>query len=146
MTTRPLAAPSAVYGLEVIPAIGSAGKRQRSNAWTLWGFIIMFIGVAIGVIGKKALHNEIITVVGILVSLVGMFLSVYPALAPSSRPKRNFIRAPQPEVLTPSPLTNSLLPESSIEYVPSATERTTELLENPAATKPRQSEDGETHG
>ena len=45
----------------------------------------MFIGVAIGVIGKKLVHDDIVTVVGILLALAGMFMTAYPYLAPSRR-------------------------------------------------------------
>ncbi|MFN2493146.1 MAG: hypothetical protein ABR501_09725 [Pyrinomonadaceae bacterium] len=34
----------------------------------------MFVGAAIGVIGKKLMHDYIVTIVGILLSLAGMFL------------------------------------------------------------------------
>jgi hypothetical protein len=105
---------------------------------------MMFIGVAIGVIGKMLMHEEIVTVVGVLVSLVGMFLTVYPYLSPSPRRKHDSIRSSQPEVLTRSQPTRSLPLESNVEYVPSITERTTELLKNSAATRPGQKEDGES--
>ena len=67
------------------PAIIFKGEKQRANRWVLWGVIIMFIGV----IGKKLIHEEIVTVVGILTSLAGMFLTVYPYLSPSPRQKKD---------------------------------------------------------
>lgn len=142
MTTRPLAAPATVPDPDEASAIGVTRGAQRGNRLTLWAFVILFIGVAIGVIGKMVMHDEIVTVVGVLVSLVGMFLTVYPYLSPSPRPKRDLIPSSQPEVLKQSPPTRYLPPESTIEYVPSITERTTGLLENSAAKTSRQNEDG----
>jgi hypothetical protein len=144
MTTRPLAAPATVSDLEGTSAIGFKSEGQRGNRLTLWGFIIMFIGVAIGVTGKMLMHAEMVTVVGVLVSLVGMFLTAYPYLSPSPRQKHDSIPSSQPEVLTRSRLTKNLPQESGIEYVPSITERTTELLKNSTATRPGHKEDGES--
>ena len=143
MTTRPLAAPATVSDLERTSAIGFKGERQRGNRLMLWGFVIMFIGAAIGVIGKMLMHEEMVTVVGVLVSLVGMFLTVYPYLSPSPRQKHDSIPSSQPEVLTQSQPTRYLPPENNIEYVPSISERTTDLLEHSAATRPGQKEGGE---
>ena len=144
MNTRPLAKYATVSDLERTPAITSKGEQQRTNRLTPWGFIIMFIGVAIGIIGKMLMHQEMVTVVGVLVSLVGMFLTVYPYLSPSPRQKGDSIPASQPEVLTRSQPTRYLPPESSIEYVPSITERTTDLLETAATARPKQREGGDS--
>jgi hypothetical protein len=145
MITQPLAEHAALSDLERTPAIILKDETQRTNSLMLWGFIIMFIGAAIGVIGKMLMHEEMVTVVGVLVSLAGMFLTVYPSL--SSSPRRKYdptIASAQPEALTQSHPTKYLSPESNIEFVSSITERTTDLLKNPAATRPRQKEDEES--
>ena len=105
----------------------------------LWGFILMFVGVAIGVVGKKLMHEELVTVVGILVSLLGMFLTVYPYLAPA-RPRKSQsnqlgAQAPSPAVVAAPP--KDLPYERPAEYLPSITEGTTNLLPEPAATGTR---------
>jgi hypothetical protein len=142
--TQPLAEHDTVSDLERTPAITSKGEQQRTNSLPLWGFIIMFIGVAIGVIGKKLMHEEIVTVVGVLVSLVGMFLTVYPYLSPSPRQKLDSSPSASPKILTPSQPAKYLPQESNIEYVASITERTTDLLKNSTATRSRQKEDAES--
>jgi hypothetical protein len=144
MTTRPLAAPATVSDLEGTSAIGFDGEGQRRNRLALWGFIIMFVGVAISVIGKMLMHEETVTVVGVLVSLVGMFLTVYPYLSPSPRRKHDSTASSQPEVLTRSDPIRYLPPERSIEYVPSISERTTDLLTNSSATRPEQKDERES--
>jgi len=143
IVTQPLVKQATVSHLERTPAIISKGETQPTNRLTLWGFMIMFVGVAIGVIGKMLMHEEIVTVVGVLVSLVGMFLTVYPYLSPSPRRKYDSIPSSHPEVTQSQP-TKYLSPESNIEYVLSITERTTDLLKNSAATRPGQTEDEES--
>lgn len=144
MTTRPLVAPSTEP--EVTPAKDLRAGGQRGSAWTLWAFALMFLGVAIGVIGKMAMHNEMVTLVGVLVSVAGMFLTVYPYVLPAPRGKRDRNPSSAHKVLASTHPAKSLPPERSIEYVPSITERTTELLENPTATRPVQNEDHELQG
>ena len=118
------------------PANILADEKQRASGLMLWGFIIMFIGVAVGIIGKKLMHEDIVTVVGALVSITGMFLTVYPYLSPSSRRKVDSSPSSQPEILSQPQAGKYLPPESNIEYVPSITERTTNLLEKSAVPTP----------
>jgi len=109
---------------------------QRSNSFVLWGFVTLLIGAAIGVVGKKLLHQDIVTVVGVLISLVGMFLTVYPFLSPA-RPRKNASRSPStPEGLTSSTPSKHLA-GASTEYIPSITERTTDLLQGSPETRSR---------
>lgn len=88
-----------------------------------WGFVMMLIGVAIGVVGKKLLDEDIITVVGVLISLAGMFLVCYPYL-PHQQKSDESVPSSQPQVLSPQP-TEYLPAGNSNDYVPSITERTT---------------------
>jgi len=142
MTTQRLVTPATISDPDPGLATGFVVGKQRAQALALWGFIIMFIGAAIGVIGKKLVHDDIVTVVGILLSLAGMFITVYPYLAPARR-QRDSPPSP-PEVLTQSTATKYLSPEGNIEYVSSVTERTTDLLETPAATTSRAKEDDQS--
>jgi hypothetical protein len=142
MTTQPLAEPPTVSYPESTSATGSKSEKHGTNGFVLWGFIIMLIGAAIGIIGKKLVHDDIVTVVGVLISLAGMFLTVYPYLAPSPRKKNDSGSSLQPEVLKQSQPGKYLPQERNVEYLPSITERTTDLLKNSAATGVRQKEDG----
>ena len=103
--------------------------------------LTMFIGVAIGIIGKKLMHDEIVTVVGALISLAGFFLTAYPYLLPSRRLRSDSGASSQPEVPTESQPATYLPQGTSIEYVESITERTTDLLKHSTATT-RPKEDG----
>ena len=138
MITQPLAEYATVSDLERTPAITFKGEQQRTNRSTPWGFIIMFIGVVIGITGKMLMHQEMVTVIGVLVSIVGMFLTAYPYLSPSPRQKHDSIPSSQPEVLTQSQPTKYLPQESNIAYVPSITERTTDLLKDSAPTRTKE--------
>jgi len=139
MTTQRLAKPQPVTDLG--RTIGAKGADERANHFVLWGFIAMLIGVAIGVVGKKLLYEDIVTVVGVLISLAGMFLVSYPYLIPSRRKEDDSSFSSQPEVLTSSQQTEYLPDASSTEYVPSITERTTNLLKNSATKRPEETED-----
>jgi len=144
MVTRPLPEYAAVSDLERTPVITSKGEQQRTNRLTPSGFILMFIGVAIGVIGKMLLHQEMVTVIGVLVSLVGMFLTAYPYLSPRPRQKHDSIPSSQPETLTNPQPVRYLPHESNTGYVPSVTERTTSLLNDSAPTRTTKEELGES--
>ena len=135
MTTQQLVSPAHVSDLSA-SATGSKGRKPQRMNLVLWGFVMMLIGVAIGVVGKKLLEEDIITVVGVLISLVGMFLVCFPYLSPHQQKSDESVLSSQPQVLnTPRPA--EYLPDrNSVDYVPSITERTTNLLENsPAARK-----------
>ena len=139
METQRLAKPQVGTDPGRPSTIGSKEEDQRANQFVLWGFILMFIGVAIGVVGKKLLYQDIVTVVGVLISLGGMFGTVYPYLAPTRRKvDSNF--PSQPEILTPPKTTEYLPDASSIEYVPSITDRTTKLLKNSATKRPEETD------
>ena len=139
MTTQPLADLSATTSQAELTA--RTPPNERTNKLMLRGFLLMFAGAAIGVVGKKLLHADIVTVVGILMSLAGMFLTVYPYLVPA-RAKQNTSPSPQPNELPAFPR-ESLPQERNVDYVPSITERTTNLLENPPAARPIQKQSGE---
>jgi len=146
MITQPLAELAVIPNRERTPAIVFKDERQPANNFAGWGFIIMFIGVAIGVIGKMLMHEEIVTVIGVLLTLVGMFLTVYPYLLPSRSRKNEFSSSSQPEVQTKSEPTNYLTQGSVIEYVPSITERTTGLLKNSGRLVHKEKSATDTHG
>ena len=64
MITQPLAEYAAVSDLERMPANIVKDEKPPANRLMLWGFIIMFIGAAIGITGKKLMHEEIVTFAG----------------------------------------------------------------------------------
>ena len=137
MTTQPLAEPATISDLERMSSVTPGGDGQRRNSFVLWGLVLMFIGVAIGVVGKKLVHEDIITVVGVLISLLGMFLTTYQYLKPVNRQGNVFPPSSQPKVLN-SPTAKGLPQASNVDYVPSITERTTDLLESSVAAGPAQ--------
>jgi predicted lipid-binding transport protein (Tim44 family) len=133
MTTQRLVDHPAVLDARSAPAITGSEKQFRPNGLLLLGFIVMFIGVAFGVIGKMLIHQDAVTVVGVLASLAGMFMVAYSSLFPSQPQKYNSNRSPKP-VLTEVETPKSLSSQSNTDYAPSITERTTDLLEIPVGT------------
>jgi len=134
--TTPFVEQATLFEPEKPPANILKDEKQRASGLMHWGFMIMFIGVAVGIIGKKLMHEDIVTAVGALVSIMGMFLAVYPSLSPSSRRKVDSSPSSQPDILSQPQAGKYLPPESNIEYVPSITERTTNLLEKSAVPTP----------
>lgn len=110
-------------------ATGSSNTSRRIMPWMRWGVIITFVGIILGIVGKKFVHDDIISGVGALIAIAGIFLIAFgslPTLAPRSGKSRQSkpVKAPaQAKPTMPMPL--ELLPES----VSSVTENTTELLE-----------------
>jgi hypothetical protein len=99
-----------------------------------WGFIMMMIGAAFGVIGKMIVHQEVVTAVGVLTALVGMFLIGYPSLVSLRHGKTESTPAP-PGQLPPGPKVERVLPApGATDFVPSVTERTTNLLQTQQRT------------
>jgi hypothetical protein len=114
-----------VSQLESQAPIYTGEKTDRTNTLLSWGMIILFLGAAIGVVGKKLMHDEVVTVIGVLVALAGMFLSVFPYVM---LPPRSKHKASESELKAQSEPQKSLPQERPTEYVPSVAERTTDLL------------------
>lgn len=151
MTTQPLVKEVTVFDPRRTPTnvannvdnnVGN-DERLRPNVRVLWALIMMFIGVAFGVIGKMIIHEDMVIAVGVLLSVAGMFMLAYSSLSPSRPGNYNPIPASKPEVLTQTQTPKSLSSGSNADYVPSITERTTDLLKNPAATTQSQKHDEE---
>ena len=136
MATQRLPKPATVSRVENQPPIYTREETERTNSLLSWGFIVMFAGVAIGVVGKKLMHDEIVTVIGVLAALAGMFLSAYPYVLPQ-RLKHGDSSSSESEVEAQSERQKSLPHERPIEYVPGITERTTDLLTNSVVTRKR---------
>lgn len=142
LTTQPLSdvGLSPRSSPEIIPKT----ERSTPNALVLRGFIVMFMGVALGVVGEKLVHADSVTVVGILLSLLGMFMTAFPYLLPTSS-RRSDSRSPsEPKTLGSAPAPKSLPHDREIEYVSSVTERTTDLLEGVESQTPRRNANGES--
>jgi len=59
-------------------AASNARDGHRTGRFVFVAFTVMFIGVALGALGKMLLHNDVVTVVGVLLALAGMLLAAFP--------------------------------------------------------------------
>ena len=141
MTTQPLVEHVNVLDQRTKSAKIGNDEKLRPNGLLLWGMIMMFIGVAVGVTGKMLIHEDIVTVIGVLLSVAGMFLVAYSSLSPSRPKNYNSIPSSKPEVLTQTQTARSLSQGSNTDFVSSITERTTDLLMTPVATEQSQKRD-----
>ena len=115
---------------ELAPA-SEFGSPNRDGRFVFVAFAVMFIGVAIGVVGKLVLLNPIVTTMGVLVALLGMLLSVYPYLVKRSPRRVQFDETHSPKDLHEVHATRKLPSVAAIDQVPSVTEHTTTRLEIP---------------
>lgn len=107
---------------------------RAGNSVARWGIIVMFIGVVLGIIGTMILHVDAVTIIGVLMSVAGMFLVMYPFLRPAARLKIDSAgTTSQLEIPARPQPTMQLPPVNLIDFVPSVTERTTNLLKVPVA-------------
>lgn len=107
-------------------AASCSGRRMRR--WMTLGVIIIFAGLFIGIAGKKLIHNDIMSGVGAMIALAGIFLiclSSLTTLAPRKRSRQARASLAPAQAKQTVPLPPELPPAS----VSSVTERTTELLE-----------------
>ncbi len=65
------------------PMMGRAAPNSGGYMW--WGLVLLFAGAALGVLGKKMLYHDLLTTIGVLMSLLGMFLIVLPLFRPPAR-------------------------------------------------------------
>lgn len=137
--TKPLTQAVQASNLKITPEVIRKNKTSWTRRMALWGFIIMFIGVINAIFGKMVAHDEMITFTGVLLTVVGMFLTVFPYVFSSSRANNNSASVAQPEQISIIQSHKLLPPENDIDYVPSITERTTNLLNYPIKTKPQES-------
>ena len=106
----------------------------------LWGLILAFGGIVIALFGRMLLQQQIVTLIGVLASISGMFfIAATPFLRRTRSNKRGIHPSTQPEVLAPAEPTRKLPPMSVVDYIPSVTEDTTELLKDPASNYPNSS-------
>jgi hypothetical protein len=129
--TKSLSESAAVTAPERTPVIVREGVTGLVNMTVRTGFLIMFAGAVLGIIGKMLLHVDIVTVVGVLLAVAGIFIVAYPYLLSSPTRKRDTAAPSRPEILTPVESTKKLPKMSDIDFIPSVTEGTTELLKTP---------------
>ncbi len=107
------------------PDISRAGKMRRL------GLISIFAGLGIALTGRMLFHLDLVVYIGVLMNFLGMFMIVYPTVIPPRRAKPAPGIYAEPDALTSAQPTKKLAPMSDLDFIPSVTEGTTELLRSP---------------
>ena len=121
------------------PFAASSKRDGRTGRFVFVAFTIMFIGAALGVLGKLLLHNDVVTVVGVLLALAGMLLAVYPFLVPRSSTGTASEPSTRADGAFRARPTMQLRDAPAFDNIPSVIENTTDLLKTPAS--PRETQD-----
>ncbi len=107
------------------------GARPASPS-VLPGLAMAFGGIAIALFGRMVFHLEAAALIGVLISIAGMFyVAAYPYLRRSLGQKRKTAPTSHGVPLTPGYQTNKLPPMSVNDFPMSVTENTTDLLKVP---------------
>src|SRR4029434_4178498 len=113
----------------VLPfAASNTRDGHRTGRFVFVAFTIMFIGAAIGVMGKMILRNDMITVFGVLLSFAGMLLAVYPFLVPRSSKATAAEPSTRGDGAFRARPTMQLRDAPALDNIPSVIENTTDLL------------------
>jgi len=109
------------------------GFTPRQRAMLLWGFIIMFgavgLGVTLKILAKDDIHpagqfTPYLSVIGVLLALFGMAVMCFPFLQMMSPGRRSRVERSQE-----SEPTSRLQRDALTAEPPSVVERTTEILD-----------------
>lgn len=101
-------------------------QKLGSQPLLLWGFLIMMLGLLLGVVGKKILSVESMAGIGAVIAILGVGFIGYWAvrlIAPAARV------APEPTLPAPVDLSTDRQLSAPPASVPSVTENTTRQLE-----------------
>lgn len=94
-----------------------------------WGGAILFLGLALRVIGRKYLHNDLLDVIGGLTVLLTLFITGYGLFSVWLSGTKTGQRPPIGKATTQRDLPGGEMPRMFSEEAPSITEHTTRLIE-----------------
>jgi hypothetical protein len=117
--------------LNVGDGSSNGGFHGRRSQIVFLSFAFMFIGIAIGVVGKMILLNSVVTAAGVIVSLAGMLLTMYPFLSGRSSGRQSRLTSNTIDAVHPAEPTKKLNPLAAEVEVPSVAENTTTRLKIP---------------
>jgi hypothetical protein len=110
-------------------------RRFKLSTKGLMALIMVFAGVFAAMSGKMFDLRWLIFA-GTFIMLTGACLLLVVAFIYDTRPrKRKPVSLPQPPTLSPADTTNKLQPIGDDVFVPSITEKTTDLLKTPMRRK-----------
>jgi predicted nucleic acid-binding Zn ribbon protein len=114
----------------------TADRPRTNSQWMLGGLILAFAGIMVALLGRMLLHEEIVTLIGVMLSISGMFLIAANQFIRRPKQTRRVTATPVEHGSLPAVSTNKLLPFGNDDYIPaSVTENTTNLLMEPVSDR-----------
>ena len=117
---------------------GLTADAPRSFRPQIWGLLVlmMVFGGLLTAMAGKLFDLRWLIFTGVFVMVGGMFFVAAYALLQQSRPRtRKPSQSQLPKTFPSADTTNKLLPIGDNDFIPSVTERTTDLLKTPAANQ-----------
>lgn len=117
-----------------------ADEKRSAVPSPILGLLLAFSGIIVALTGKMLLHNDIVTYIGVVVSILGMMsIALVPMLAARRAADRRRRPAAQPKSFAPAEPTMKLPPMNAADHIPSVVDNTTQLLsEVPRVDEKRQ--------
>ena len=109
------------------------------------GLLLAFGGVIVALTGKMLFQSDVVTYIGVVMSILGMMtIALIPMLAAKRTGDRRRRPTAKPASMAPAEPTMKLPPMNAADHIPSVVDNTTQLLKEPAqpSAKNRQSSPG----
>ena len=133
--SKAIAAHQSAPGSKAEPVKDDKRALRRMSITLFWSIVVLFLGALLLGINKKMLHNDLVGMIGLLLTIVGPILSAYAVMSPLWRQANKSSTVTEPKLTIESESKLHTSPEGLPAPPPSITERTTNILEiEPAKT------------
>lgn len=110
-------------------------RLRRMSILLFWGLVTFLVGATMMGIGKRMLQDNLILMIGLLISMAGAVLAAYSVISPLWKQTSKFRQSVEPKASIESITGINTSPEGLPAPFPSVTEQTTRVLESDEANK-----------